>query len=363
VGCGRRREDGNRALPKTPEENAPPGDVPESRHDERPRARMDWDDIRIFAAIADAGGITKAAQALKVTPGMVSKRLDDLEQRIDTALFNRSSTGLTLTSAGEDIRDMALSMQRYAEAIEFSARARDRRDEGLVTIAAPDGLAGYWIAPRLGDFLAKHPKIRVLLDCGFWAKETPEAMPDIIVTADKTVARAGDAIKPLAVLHYVILTTEAYASIYGWPKSLASAVGDHRTMWHVAQTFQRDSWNRKAIAAEAYATFNFITNSSISLVNALRAGAGVGTTPSYFPHLFPELVMVGEETSVPIQLWSVVRQESANTARVQRVAKWLEEIMDGKTNPWFRDEFVHPKKFASEVEATPSRLAAPPKRK
>jgi hypothetical protein len=71
----------------------------------------------------------------------------------------------------------------------------------------------------------------------------------------------------------------------------------------------------------------------------------------------------GKETSVPIQLWSVVRQESANIARVQRVVTWLEEIMDGRANPSFCDEFVHPKKFASEGAATPSRLTAPPERK
>lgn len=327
-----------------------------STKDERPRDRMDWDDVRVFAVVADTGGINKAAQVLKVTPGMVSRRIDDLEARLDVKLFNRSAAGMTLTPAGEDVRDKALSMQRFASAIEGSARSRDRKEEGPVSIAAPDGLTSYWIAPRAAEFLNLNPKIQLTLDCGFWSKESADGIADITISADKTVARTQDVISPLAVLHYVFVASPKYLDIYGTPKSAASAAGDHRTLKHVAQTFQRENWSKRASAVEALSTFSIETNSSGTLVTAVATGSGIATLPSYFCHLYPDLVLI-EDMSTPIQLWLTVRHEVAHSLRVQRVVKWLERMFDTKTNPWFRDEFVHPSAFAAEVLAAPSRAA------
>ncbi len=317
---------------------------------------MDWDDVRVFAVVADAGGINKAAQILKITPGAVSRRIDDLEARLDVKLFNRSATGMTLTPAGEDVRDKALSMQRFATAIEGSVRGRDRKEEGPVSIAAPDGLTSYWIAPGTAEFLNLHPKIQLTLDCGFWSKESADSIADITISAEKTVARVEDIISPLAVLHYVFVASPKYLDIYGTPKSAASAAGDHRTLKHVAQTFQRENWSKRASAVEALSSFSLETNSSGTLVTAVVSGSGIATLPSYFCRLYPELVLI-EDISTPIQLWLTVRHEVRNSLRVKRVVKWLERTFDTKTNPWFRDEFVHPNAFAAEVAAAPSRAA------
>ena len=79
---------------------------------------MNWDDVRVFVAVAGCKSVSKAAHALRVTPGMVSRRLDELESALDVSLFIRTSTGVTLTAAGEDMLDRALSMQRFADSIE-----------------------------------------------------------------------------------------------------------------------------------------------------------------------------------------------------------------------------------------------------
>ncbi len=327
-----------------------------SGKDDRPRSRLDWDDLRIFAVVADCKSVNKAATALKVTPGAVSRRIDDLEQRLDVKLFTRTASGMTLTAAGEDVRDRALSMQRFADAIEQSVRGRDRKEEGAVTIAVPDGLAAYWIAPRLPQFLNENPKIQVTLDCGSLAKDL-DIEPDISITAEKTQARVGDTISPLAMLHYLFLASPRYLETYGTPNSVASAAGDHRTLRHVAQTYQRETWGRRASAIEALASFSVVSNSSSAIMTALLAGAGIATAPSYFCHLYPELAIVGQESAIPIQLWMVNHQEAQAAARVQRVTRWLRGIFDTKTNPWFRDEYVSPIRFSEELAAIKSRLA------
>ena len=75
------------------------------------------DDVRVFTVVAECKSVSKAAHVLRVTPGMVSRRLDDLEAALDVRLFTRTSAGMVLTPAGADMLDRALSMRRFAEAI------------------------------------------------------------------------------------------------------------------------------------------------------------------------------------------------------------------------------------------------------
>lgn len=322
----------------------------------RPRDQFSWDDVRVFAVVAQVKSLSKAAKHLKVTTGMVSRRLDELERALDVRLLTRGSTGVTLTSAGEDMLDRALSMQRFADSIEDVVRARDRRDEGMVVLRVPDGLGGYWIAPRLPSFLNENPKIQITLDCGTLTADM-EVSHDILITADKTEANLGDVITPLATLHYVLVAAPEYLETYGTPTSLGHAASDHRSLKHIAQTYQRETWSPKATAVEALASFSVISNSSSAIMSAVVAGAGICTAPSLFCHLFPKLQIVGAPTSFPIQLWTVVRREALASGRVQRVLRWLVAQFDTKTNPWFRDEFVSPHLFDQELQKLHHRLA------
>ena len=324
----------------------------------RLRDRMSWDDVRVFVAVADCKSVNKAAHALRVTPGMVSRRLDELESALDVSLFIRTSTGVTLTAAGEDMLDRALSMQRFADSIENSVRGRDHRNEGVVTVRAPDGLAGHWIAPRLASFLNENPKVRVTLDCGALTKEM-SGEPDLVITADEGDAKVGDVITPLATLHYLFVAAPAYLEKFGTPQSLASAATDHRTLRHIGQTQQRDAWGAQARALEELATPNLVSNSTTAVLAAAMSGAGICAAPSMFCHLYPGLEIVGPEVSIPIRLWLVTRRETIDSTRVQRLAHWLRTLFDTKVNPWFREEFVAPRDFRAELQAIASRLASP----
>ena len=322
----------------------------------RARDRMNWDDVRVFVAVAGCKSVSKAAHALRVTPGMVSRRLDELESALDVSLFIRTSTGVTLTAAGEDMLDRALSMQRFADSIESSVRGRDHKNEGVVTVRAPDGLAGHWIAPRLASFLNENPKVRVTLDCGALTKEM-SGEPDLVITANEAEANIGDVITPLATLHYLFVAAPSYLKKFGTPQSLASAATDHRTLRHIGQTNQRSAWGAQARALEELAAPNLVSNSTTAVLAAAVSGAGICAAPSVFCHLYPGLQIVGPEVSIPIRLWLVTRRETLDSARVQRLAQWLRTLFDTKVNPWFREEFIVPRDFRAELAAIAGRLA------
>lgn len=325
----------------------------------RPRDRMNWEDVRVFIAVADCKSISKAAQLLKVTPGMVSRRLDDLESALDVSLFVRTATGMVLTSAGEDMLDRALSMQRFADSIEDSVRGRDNKNAGMVTLRAPDGLSGYWIAPRLASFLDQNPNVQVTLDCGALSQEMT-GEPDLLITASEADAAVGDVTTPLATLHYLFVAAPAYLEKFGAPQSLASAATEHRIIHNVILANQREAWGARARALEELATPNVVTNSSTVVIAATVSGAGICVAPSVICHLQPELRVLGPEVGIPIRLWLVTRRQALDSARVQRFAQWLQPLFDTKLNPWFRDEYVPPSSFKEELEAIGSRLAPKP---
>lgn len=313
----------------------------------------------MFAAVAETGAINQAATELKMVPATVSRHIEDLETRLDVKLFRRRTTGMTLTAAGEDVYDRARSMQHMADEIEGAARSRDTREEGAVSISASDGIGSLWVAPRVSAFLERNPKIQISLDCRLGPAIDADNRADITIALAKDQAQIGDDTSTLATMHYVFLAAPSYIETYGAPKSLASAAGDHRTLRHVGQISQRETWGRKATAAEALAESSFETNSSAAFMYALDAGAGVATAPTYVLKQWPNLVMVGPEQSVPIKLWLIVHKAARHAVRVNRVADWIKSIFDPRSNPWFREEFVHPRDFAAEagsdVQQTPRR--------
>lgn len=315
----------------------------------------------MFLAVAEARSINKAAAQLKIQASSVSRKIDALETSLEVTLFHRRTTGMVLTEAGEDLVKRARSMQHFADDIERSVRSRDKREEGLVAIAASDALGSLWIAPRVTDFLNRNPKIQISLECITGPGKPDDVRPDITIALDKSIADVGDDIMQLATLHYVFVASPQYVETYGTPRSMASAAGDHRTLRQTGQVAQRESWGARASAVETLAQYSFETNSSPAAMSAIRAGAGVATVPTYVFSFAPELVIIGQEQSVPIALWLVVHKEARNAVRVTRAVEWLKSIFDVRNNPWFRDEFIHPEEFAAE-EPAPAPPVRRPKR-
>lgn len=325
-------EVGKRVLPKT----APTAPAA--------KPKLDWDDIRVFGAVADTGTMSGAARVLGVTPGMVSKRIDELEARLGTTLLTRHAQGVSLTDAGQMVRDHALTMERSALSIERLIGARDKKREGRVTIEAPDGIAAFWLAPYLAAFHRENPKIRIAIDCGFWAS-TPLPEPPELMISVKEEKRLDYVATPLAVLHYALFAAPDYLDTYGAPLSLAS-IADHRFLNFTPISEQPENWHPRAAALRGLLEFSLETNSSAMLVNTLVAGGGIAVAPTAVKSFAPELVMVYPEPMSKIQLYLVHHRDALQTARVKVVADWLKSLFDSRKYPWFRDEFVHPDEFA-----------------
>ena len=122
-----------------------------------------WDDLRFFLAVAREGTLTGAARHLRTDHTTVGRRIRGLEESLAAKLFDRHTTGYTLTPLGHALLQHAERM----EAVAISARAVideiNRPMSGLVRIGATDGFGTYFIAPRLGKLSNLHPSLEIQL--------------------------------------------------------------------------------------------------------------------------------------------------------------------------------------------------------
>ena len=124
---------------------------------------MDWDKLKTFHAAAEAGSLTRAAEALFLSQSAVSRQISALEEALGVKLFHRHPRGLLTTEPGrllfETTRDIAARIA-FAE-----AQVHDSRDEptGVLRVTAPTALGALWLAPRLTRFHEAYPQIRIRL--------------------------------------------------------------------------------------------------------------------------------------------------------------------------------------------------------
>ena len=113
------------------------------------RDAMDWDKLRIFHAVADAGSLTHAGETLHLSQSAVSRQIRALEESLNTTLFRRHARGLILTEQGELLFEATRTMTKRLEAT--AARIRDSEDEvyGELRVTTTTGFGTLWLAPRL----------------------------------------------------------------------------------------------------------------------------------------------------------------------------------------------------------------------
>lgn len=314
--------------------------------------RLDWNDVRVFLAVAESGSLNAATRLLGMTQPTISRRMEDLEIRLGASLFRRSSRGVQLTEAGETMRDLAAGMARLGGSIVREVAGSDKNNAGRVTLAVTDGMASYVLMPALPDFQAANPEIDLVMDCGMYPGSLTGGDVDLSLefsdepSSDRTTT-------PIAHLHYALYTSQTYINTYGAPKNLAD-LANHRVVRHSAFREQRSTWSRKAEAVRELLGVNLVTNSSAAMVEAIRCGAGVGGLPTAIHTVDPNLVMLDLEPVAHPTLWLRHHPAVVRHGRVQRVKEWLQRAFDPAHRPWFREEFVHPRDFA--------RYAPPPGR-
>ncbi len=303
---------------------------------------FDWDDLKIFHALVAGGSMSAAARRLGIGQPTVSRRLDQLENRIGARLVTRGADGVELSDIGERIWAQVQIMQSTAGEIERLAHQADRSDAGTVRVSAPEGVASFWIARSLSSFMEANPRINVEMSTRVEG-ETAYEQADIILQMTES-KRMSHVASELATLHYVPFAARHYLDTYGAPQGLADVM-NHRIGDLVSYRQQQSHWPKEAAAIKQMLKPSLTTDSSATLYDAVKTGSVIAMLPTYAAQIDPALVHLDVELTVPITLWMVYHPDQRRVTRVRKLLDWLKELFDSTQYPWFRKDFIAPAEF------------------
>lgn len=161
---------------------------------------LDVTTLRSFVAVADAGGVTRAAGFLHLTQSAVSMQLKRLEELLDVELLDRSGRTIALTASGEQLLVYARRMVALND--EVIGRLTDQAYEGEITLGVPHDIVYPAIPQVLKQFHAAFPRVRVHLVSSYTRalkEQFAQGACDLILTTETSLEARGETLseKPL----------------------------------------------------------------------------------------------------------------------------------------------------------------------
>jgi DNA-binding transcriptional LysR family regulator len=305
-----------------------------------------WDDFRFFLATSKAGSFSKAASQLGVTQPTISRRIENLEQSLGVRLFDRLPSGVTLTARGQTILEAARHIEQTVLEIQRNVFGSDMRLEGPVRISVTDGLAAYWLTPHLFSLQDKHPGIMIEFQCSMEPADPLVMETELSIRSPTPESKELISVK-LGTLHFIPWASAGYLERHGTPRKPEDLL-EHRLLDHRVYYVEEGDWDQWLGLARAANLITYMTNSTAPMLNAVKAGVGIGMLPTYACECTSGIVPLdlGLRTYSEIRL--VYHPSIQNTARVRVVIDWVKSLFDHKTWPWFRDEFHSPTQFVKE---------------
>ncbi len=281
---------------------------------------MDWDNLRIFLAVARAGQILNAAKTLHLNHATVARRVDALEEQLGTKLFDRRTTGTALTAAGEKLLIRVERME--SELLQADAAATTNAVSGTVRVGAPDGFGTYHLAATLAKFANLHPALTVQLVPLPRSFSLSRREADIVVTIERP--KLGRAI--------IRKLTDYSLSVYA-SKSYLKRHGDIQHTDDLADrlfiTYVEDIAYSRALDYNAELARlmprHYECGSVIAQMEAVRAGEGVGILHDYAAAKYPELMRILPELHYARTYWLLSHPDTHATRRVSAVYDFIAE--------------------------------------
>ncbi|MBH0236629.1 LysR family transcriptional regulator [Methylobrevis albus] len=283
---------------------------------------MDWDDARIFLAVARTGQILGAARRLGLNHATVARRLDRLEEAMKAKLVERHTTGCTLTPAGETLLTAAERAESEFLKAGAALAGTTAGIDGTVRIGAPDGLGNYFLAAELGKLAARHPDLLVQLVPLPRTFSLSRREADVVITLDR----------PTSGRLMVKKLTDYSLSVYASADYLAATPpirGEADLAGRLFVTQVEDLVYSRALdyaaALGRLTGRRFECGSVVGQVEAVRAGVGIGILHDYAAARHPELVRLVPEIRFRRSYWLISHPDTRETRRVAAVIEHVSE--------------------------------------
>jgi len=279
---------------------------------------MDWDKLRVFHAVAEAGSFTHAGHELGLSQSAVSRQISTLEADLKVPLFHRHARGLILTEQGEVLYRTAHDVHSKLAAAETRLMDSREKPTGEIRVTTTVGLGTIWLTPRIPEFVELYPQISVvmLLD----DRELDLAMREADVAIRLRRPVQPDLIqRKLFTVHHHVYASPDYLRRRGIPKSVADL--DNHTILTFGSApgyLTPVNWLEGAGRAEGMPRRAALKiNNAYGLRRAAEAGLGLASLPDYIVGRDPGLVQIDLMAEAPeFDTYFVYPEELKDSKRV-----------------------------------------------
>ena len=279
---------------------------------------MDWDKLRVFHAVAEAGSFTHAGETLNLSQSAVSRQISALEENLQVPLFHRHARGLILTEQGESLNRTVREVFAKLAMTEALLTESKEKPAGRLKVTTTIGFGATWLAPRLQGFLEAYPDVTMtlLLD----DTDLDLAMREADVAIRMHAPKQPDLVqRHLMQIRWTVLAAPAYLKAHGTPER-AEELDDHKLIqfgdyrppvqdvnW-LSEAGRRAGSPRRALLE---------VNSFQAMAAAIRSGLGIGVLPNWMTDEMTGLVPLLSELKAPkVDVYFVYPEELRNSKRV-----------------------------------------------
>jgi len=256
---------------------------------------MDWDKLRVFHAVAEAGSFTHAGEVLKLSQSAVSRQISGLEDSLNTTLFHRHARGLILTEQGELLNQTVKEVFGKLAMTEAMLTESKERPKGPLKVTTTVAFGSTWLTPRIREFLDLYPEIEMtlILDDG----ELDLSMRQADIAIRMAPPRQPDLIqRQLMRVHVHLFAAQSYIEEHGTPQG-PEDLENHRVI-----IFGEDAPRLPSSSVnwllELTRTHNRVPRSVLRVNNiygifrAVKSGIGIASLPDYMAREDKELTRV-----------------------------------------------------------------------
>jgi len=284
---------------------------------------QDWDRIRVFHGVAEAGSFTRAAESLHLSQSAISRQIGALEEDLGTPLFHRHARGLVLTEQGELLLDSAKAVASKLAAATSLMSETKGEPAGHLRVTANQGFGSFWLTSHLKEFLDLYPDITIdlmvldtELDLGMREADvairlTPPSKPDLIQ-------------KKLRTAHTHLYASPRYLEA-ALPLETTDDLDRHRLIVYGTGTTPPPvpslNWileaGRDDDDPRQPREPSLLINNVFGMLRATQKGAGVASLPDYLGTISNRLVRVLPQLEGPsFDVFFVYPEEMRSSARI-----------------------------------------------
>jgi DNA-binding transcriptional LysR family regulator len=281
---------------------------------------LDWDNVRVFLAVARAGQLLAAARTLNFNHTTAARRLSALETALGSRLFVRRTNGTSLSVEGERFLPFAERMESEMFAAQEAVGAHDVTLSGTVRIGAPDGFGVAFLAAQLARIAGRHPNLRLELVPVPRTFSLSRREADIAITLERP--REGRLVaKKLVDYTLGLYASRDYLELNPAPQT-SEQLSFHRLVGYVEDLIFSPALDYTAEVLRNWRS-DVAVSSAMGQFEAVRAGAGIGILHTFMARRDASVLQVLPDIQLRRAYWMVVHEDLRQIRRVSAIAEEL----------------------------------------